>query len=521
MDIVLIKELIKKRSGLSFENQGETLLKCGVQKRMSEREVSSFAGYLHYLHDDEDEFCRLINLLTVNETYFYREPIHLAVLTNSIVPELISCRTLGQTIKIISAGCSTGEEPYSLAIALMEKYGSGMQALFSIMGADIDDEVLEKAREGIFGSLSFRSLGTALRDKYFEPFDNNQYRIKDLVREKIRFCKLNLMDSSYPAEFQGSDIIFYRNVAIYFGPETQKNIFGKLADLLNDRGYLFMSSTETYSHNIGLLSLVEKDGIFLYNKKLELAIEDRRKCQTTIDDNKRRPNASRKLSGNTPTGGYIVKKADSKWSAIDQRTAPARKNLSQRLNSSRRKDSPQQLFDEALLLSKDKRYSEALEKIDRILELDPAFKKAYMLKAGLLINMQEIGDAERICLKSIEIDQWCLEAYLLLGLIAKLRNDEELAVKRFKEALYIQSSCWLAHFYLGEMYVSRSDPQAACREYEIVIKLLQKGEITDHGLSYFPLSFPVDQVLHLCEHNIAKLKIRLEKEKTKGISYGI
>ena len=286
------------------------------------------------------------------------------------------------------------------------------------------------------------------------------------------------------------DVVFYRNVSIYFNPETQKNIFKKLSDLINENGYLFVGSTETISHDIGILSLVEMDGIFLFRKMKKsdkmrepLKIETRDKKQETSKDNAP-SNPPLKIRGGS--GSY------------DPPIHPFTDS-----------SSVQSLFNEALSLAVGKNHDAALSRIDKLIEHDQSFIKAYMLKAGILINLNLLEDAKSICLKSIGIDRWCLEGHLLLALIAKMQDDREAALKRFKEAVYIQPSCWLAHFYLAEIYNSSRDLKNACREYEITIRQLAKGEIENHGLTFFQLSFSAEQILHLCRKNLSELKVVL------------
>ncbi|MGD0281887.1 MAG: CheR family methyltransferase, partial [Dissulfurispiraceae bacterium] len=336
---------------------------------------------------------------------------------------------------------------------------------------------------GVYGSHSFRGFPDDLMAKYFERTGNAGYKIRDAVRSSVEFIELNCLSESYPSGLQDSDIIFYRNVSIYFEPETRKNIFSKLAGLLSENGYLLVSSTETLSHDIGVLSLMELDGLFLYRKHIEAGVGNRRKvCLPDRTDMRREGRAARKH-----TGLPVVS---------SQKDRPA---------GERRKDN-HLLFDQALGHARDRKYIDALRCLNEMIELEPAFVRAYTLKGSVLINMRLLDDAEGICLRSIEMDQWCLEGYLLLGLIAKMKGDEESAFRRFKEALYIRSSCWLAHFYLAEIYSCRGEPATACREYEIVVKLLVKGDLQDHGLEFFPLAFSADQIAHLCSHNLARLK---------------
>ena len=105
---------------------------------------------------------------------------------------------------------------------------------------------------------------------------------------------------------------------------------------------------------------------------------------------------------------------------------------------------------------------------------------------------------------------------MLMGLSAYFRSDHEAALKRFREALYVNTSCWLAHFYLAEIYRSWGDAGTACREYGIVVKLLKKGDFPEHGLTYFPLSFSKDHILHMCSHNLSRLKAQLKAASTEN-----
>ena len=504
MNLTPFKNLIRERCGLFFEDVRTASLSEGLRNRMEQRGMGSYPKYLDCLMYDQDEFQCLVNLLTVNETYFFREPVHLQLFTDRVIPELLATKKPGNRIRIISAGCSTGEEPYSLVIAVMEKYGAAENAFCTVLGADIDGDAVCKAEKGVYNTLSFRGLGDDLRERYFEPLPGNLHRIKDCIRERVEFRKLNLLSDDYPSKFSGADVIFYRNVSIYFEPDAQKHIFTKLAGLLNDNGYLFVSSTETLSHNIGVLSLVEIDGIFLYQKHIEICLDERRRQRAPKENTE----AGFSLPGRSSP---VVRERPERQAPLRVSGTTERKEVltSVLTRSNDRRTDSHSLFNDVLSLAKEKRYGEALEKTESLIGQEPTFVKAYSLKAGILINMQRLEEAEAVCLKGIDRDLWYLEGYLLLGLISRIRNDEEGALKRFKETLYIQSSCWLAHFYLADIHASRGEVEKACREYEIVIKLLTKGDVADHGLTFFPLSFPAENMAHLCRHNLAELRKRL------------
>ncbi|MGD1075989.1 MAG: CheR family methyltransferase, partial [Thermodesulfovibrionales bacterium] len=367
-----------------------------------------------------------------------------------------------------------------------------------VTGIDIDSNAFEIAGHASYNGHSFRSFPENLRSKYFDSVGPNLFRIKDTVCDQVGFQLLNLLSETYPVSIKNLDVIFYRNVSIYFDPQDQKTIFSKLSDLLNENGYLIVSSAETLAHNIGIMSLVEIDNHFLYQKKLNVGIGNRRK--------EPRSEPSQKAGG-------LPNRASRRSALItsivheDKAPPPSTKPVKKVHVTERR--APGCQLDEALALAEEKKYDQAVNLIDSIIAQYPSFSKAYTLKASVLINTKELNKAERTCLTCIERDQWCLEAFLLLGMIAKIRNDDEAALRHFKESLYIRSSCWLAHFYIAEIHHLRGELNRAYREYEIVSTLLKKGDITDHGLTFLPLSFPMEQIAHLCNHNMSQLKKKL------------
>ncbi len=498
MDLQPFKSMIKANCGLCFEAEKESMLAGGIRVRMSERGLLTESEYLACLRRDDDELHSLINLLTINETYFFREPVHLNILADRLFPAMMASRTPANPVRILCAGCSSGEEPYSVLITLLEKYGPGVRNLVSVIGADIDSGVLRRAKQGRYSGLSFRGFPDRLREKYFEPAVNDHYVIRDFLRGHVRFMNVNLKSDVYPEALHDLDAIFYRNVSIYFEPETRKSIFDRLAGLLKEKGWLFVSSTETLSHNHGTLSLVELDGIFCYQKNIELPLADRRNRSPS-------PRQQQGAKGRALKSAVIARTPRSG----PARDLPAiahvmRPETGTALNAKPRAD--RSFFDEALGLARSKNYELALSRIGLLLEEEPSFAKGYLLKTGILINMKLLDEAARACRQSIELDRWSLEGHLFMGLIAKLKSDSETAGRRFKEALYIQSSCWLAHYYLADIYGELGERNNAVREYEIVIRLLEKDDLPDQGLMFFPLAFPAEQIVHLCRHNLEKLK---------------
>jgi chemotaxis protein methyltransferase CheR len=548
LDLTPFKRLIKEKTGLSFGASRSVKLVEAIRTAMSAKGIHSPAEFYSLIFNSHFEFVEMVNLLTVNETYFFREPVHLKLLSERLAPELLRRGRRAAKIRILSAGCSTGEEPYSLVIALMERLGLTIAAQFEFIGADIDSDAIHRARKSIYGNQSFRGFDQTLKNKYFDSLGNGQYKLKDFVKRMVELKVFNLSSDLYPEELCNLDVIFYRNVSIYFEPDTQRRIFSNLSRRLNNGGYFITSATETLSHNLNILSLTEWEGTFYYEKSngpvakktaplrrgddpvgslpkcssfngFELEEDDpsewplgtpSRKSffpfNVLLQERMKFPPAMESLAratGNTdglPPGLRA-------FSMQDQAVAGAEdeQEIEPRVEHWRQK-SIESIFDEALSLAKDKQYEQAISLIEKLTARDPSFVRGYSLMGNLLINLERLEEAERACLKAVEIDELWLEGYLLLGLIAKKRSDHATSVKRFKEALYVRPSCWLAHFYLAEIYHSRKEFNEARREYSIILKLLESGRMEDPGLSFFPLSIPMEQMMHLCRHKLEHLK---------------
>ncbi|MBI5444918.1 MAG: response regulator [Deltaproteobacteria bacterium] len=275
MDLTPFQTLLLERCGIVFEDEKAARLEDGIRTRMGARRLETPEAYFGCLLTSLDEFDWLVDLLTVNETYFFREPRHLKLLTDRVASDLLRARS--GPIRILSAGCSTGEEPYSIVLALAEAYGLGACDRFCVTGMDIDTRALARAREAVYGRTSFRgpghSCGAEARGTaagfpmtYFEACGEGLLRVREPVRRRVEFLRVNLAAPEYPAMIGAQDVIFYRNVSIYFPPEVKKRIFVRLAERLAPGGYLFLGSSETAFHDLGILDLEELDGVFVYRK---------------------------------------------------------------------------------------------------------------------------------------------------------------------------------------------------------------------------------------------------------------
>jgi len=495
------RELLLNRCGLSFENERAVTLGTGLRRRMALMGIEDPDVYHALVSGNETEFNRLVELLTVNETYFFREPDHLKLLIDGLIPEIVRDRKQGQ-IRIVSAGCSTGEEPYSIAMLLREKYGAEAGKLFSIVGVDIDANAIARAKEGVFGKASFRGADTALVERYFEPAVAGECRIREEVRQDVTFEIVNLLGTAYPQVMGSPDVILYRNVSIYFPGQVQHRIFSRLAELLNEGGYLLVGATETIHHDLGILTLVEKDALFLYRKLPKIQIEDRRGQRRAVGTSAHQSVDTGSVQVPVPVPKQIHDTARRGHAAA----APSRPRPPQQPVSAVDVSDIHALFDDALELARNNRPDAAIELLDSLIRRDGSFVKAHSLKGSILLNLSRYDEAAVACKKALANDPLCLEASLMLGIIARHGEDGEEALKRFREAIYLDSSCWPAHFYTAEIVFARGDRKRARSGYESTLRILDAGTPGEHERAFFPLAFKSDQFAAICRHKLSLIK---------------
>jgi chemotaxis protein methyltransferase CheR len=244
----MFSELLRRHCGLHFGSDSRFLLETRVQRRMRELSLSSFAAYHYELGCGSGrggELAQLIDEVTTNETYFFREIGQLRALVGEIFPELLLERRErgGGPITVWSAGCASGEEPYSV-VMLAEQAGLDPAADLRVYASDISRRALRRARQGVYRAASFRETEPALRDEYFTP-QHGHWRIRDEVKKRVDFIHVNLMDRSKIALLGALDVILCRNVMIYFDAESKRRAIDTFEDKLRPAGHLLLGHSES------------------------------------------------------------------------------------------------------------------------------------------------------------------------------------------------------------------------------------------------------------------------------------
>jgi chemotaxis protein methyltransferase CheR len=246
------REFVTAHLGIKMPDVKKTMLQSRLQKRLRLLSIESYDDYYDYVFSAQGrqtELPHMIDAVTTNKTDFFREPKHFEYLVQSALPTLLQARhiAVSKTLRFWSAGCSTGAEPYTLAMVLSEVAATVSGFQFTILGTDISQRVLEEARAGIYTEEMAAPIPLPLRKKYLLRSKNpreHAVRISSEIRSKVRFGRLNFMEDSFGLR-QNVDVIFCRNVLIYFDRPTQEQVVNRLCRHLHSGGFMFLGHSET------------------------------------------------------------------------------------------------------------------------------------------------------------------------------------------------------------------------------------------------------------------------------------
>jgi chemotaxis protein methyltransferase CheR len=267
----LLRDYVYNNCGIYINESKKYLIESRITNRLQINNLKSFDEYTSFLSktNNRKELNELIDSITINETYFFRGIEQFEALTKAIIPEIIKNKSeKDKTVRIWSAACSTGEEPYSIAIMITEYLKSEYPDVnFQILASDINKTVLETARGGEYFEYSLRNTPEELLHKYFFLKDSLYYLRND-IKKMVKFSNINLYDSGQVRMVSGCDIIFCCNVLIYFDAVSRKKVLADLFDVINNNGYLFVGQSESL-HGINKdFKLVHFPKAMVYKKEI-------------------------------------------------------------------------------------------------------------------------------------------------------------------------------------------------------------------------------------------------------------
>ena len=526
-DSRLFKDLLIEASGLQFEESRNQTLHHALWQRLQHRGYDSYREYYNLLKFHPEgrlEIRELLDLITIGETYFFRNKAQFDVLMRFVLPEIIKRKvfTGDQHIRAWSAGCSKGDEPYSIAIAIMEALPSYNEWNISILGTDINRNGLTCSEEAIYTQKDIGHLEKEYLDKYFS-IRGSTYVLKEDVKALVRFEYHNLAKDSFITEtIQNMDIIFCRNVIIYFDAQTTQRVIENFYNCLTEDGYLFLGHTETLWQISNKFERVEFPQTFIYKKTLNPAKEDPLKPFMAIPNVEiedltlsASPTPALNHHGSGPALEAWREKAESSPSRFASK--PTGWGI-ERVSFAQEASAKNSSFQHELKPGHTG-ISGPLEQIEKTPNvafpsphhLIPQEKNDFMTslkKATDLANESKYEEAAEILKKLIQEDNLTVEAYYLLGVLSYKSGNLKEAETQFRKVIYVTPDSALAYFNLGNMYLYQRKFSAAAREFRNAVRLLEKRPKDEQVR--FCEDFTVEFLLRACRNNLVRISKRGE-----------
>jgi chemotaxis protein methyltransferase CheR len=267
-DFLKFREFFYRKTGIMFADNKRYFVDKRIQERMLSCGSASFREYFDKVcfQSNGQELQALVNRMTVNETYFYREEYQLKCLVNSILPEVVKHLDPGETLKIWSMPCSTGEEPYSIAFYLLENWGRVDEFEIEIVASDIDTEVIKKAKTGVYADRALQYVSDKTVDKYMNCLEPGKFQVVEELRRSIKFSQANLIEDAENNAYRGFHVIFCRNLLIYFDDLSRREAAESIFAALSPGGFVCLGHSESMSRISSLFQLRKFPEAIVYQK---------------------------------------------------------------------------------------------------------------------------------------------------------------------------------------------------------------------------------------------------------------
>ena len=483
------RDLVARILGLQFEDAKLRFL-ADVLGRRIEASREPLEVYLARFEarTSTDEVRALAEELTVGETYFFRHGEQYRALTEVALPDrLRHAQTTGMQLQILSAGCASGEEPYSIAIAVQQAAGD-LSTKVAILGVDINCAALEKARRGRFSAWGLRDTPPDVQRRWFRA-DGREFVLDDSVRRAVRFEACNMADEHLELwQPESQDIVFCRNVLMYFTPANAQALVGRLTRTLRPGGYLFLGHAETLRGLSNDFHLRHTHGTFYYQRRDHVA------CSPSASAAALAASVRPAVFTDLVDGTWVetIRRASERVAALVNPPAPP----SSRTRTTLR---PAPVWEVGLVLEllREERFAEALDLMDAFPPESGRDTEVLILRAVLLTHSGQIAEAERACERLLEMDELNAEAHYLLALCREGAADGPGAQYHDQVAIYLDPGFAMAHLHLGVLGRRTDDRVTARRELEQAIVMLQREDAS--RLLMFGGGFSREALVALCQ----------------------
>ncbi|MFH1654193.1 MAG: CheR family methyltransferase [Pseudomonadota bacterium] len=475
----LFNALLLEESGISFDKNRKDILDSILLSRMSINKINSFMEFYSLLKTSPEELTQLIEDIVIGETYFFRNSPQIEVLIKNILPEIYKRKASSSSkeLQIWSAGCSRGDEPYSIAIAVLETLEFPKDWKIRIFGTDINKQALKFAEKGEYSKRSVENIPEEYIKKYFTK-KNDTYLLSEKIKRMVVFKYQNLTKPDFDDEtFSNLDIIFCRNVTIYFKPEISQRLIDFFYDCLSDVGYLFLGHSESLWQKPTRFKVRMFPTTYIYEKSFD---DEEESFKPFISF----PEISSQFKEHPKKVSDIV---------FPTKEVVSANNIENQV-----------LFQKAFEHYNKREYAESNQLIDEILKNKYDDEKALFLRAEILSNQEDYENACDILNKIIAKNNLSMDAHYLLGVVEYRLGNLTEAEENFRKVLYIDANIELAYFNLGTIYLYLKEYKKALREFKNALQIMEKLDVAGK-IQYGP-DFTRDILMETCRNYISEIE---------------
>lgn len=464
--LIEISRKIVDLLGLNFQpNQFvdmERRLKATAKELKIEPVISAIYSWIFKPELTNIEFKTLSANLTIGETYFFRERKALDLFKNKIIPNLLNQRQNSKKqLKIWSAGCSSGEEPYTLAIILKEYFPELYDWEITIMATDISPVAIQKALKGEYTDWSFRENDPYIKNKYF-TYSNKLWKLNSDIKKMVTFSYLNLSKNSYPSSIthtENMDVIFCRNVMMYFTQQVIKEVSNRFYNSINENGWLITSQVELNDEYFSNFERILFEKAIFYQKTNHVKEKQNIKLPdiTSVLNTKTLKTKDKKPE--KPKIPHKIEKKN-KQSALSNKTTKDNELI------------PLDLYQKG-------EYQKCINSILQLCEHGKINNEIFNLLVKSVANSSNFIEGDKILKKILSTTTANAEMYYLYANFLMEKNEAQQAESLLKKAIYLNHKHVLSHFMLGDIALKNDKKQISKKHYETVIELLEEYQDND------------------------------------------
>ena len=470
--ILRFRTLVSRRMGLLFEDEKLDYLADILRERLEAGGRDRVEDYLERLSGGApDEVRALAQRLTVGETYFFRYFDHFRAFAEVVLPDRARHQGSGRRLRILSAGCASGEEAYTLAILVREHFSGDSSWDVQIRGIDINPSMIDKATQGRYSAWSLRETPAEMRERWFQP-RGRDFQLDERVRSAVSFEERNLLDEE-PSFWQpGSfDVVFCRNVIMYFTPEVMRSVVARITRSLTAGGFLFLGHAETLRGVSRDYHLCHTHETFYYQRR-----DAERRIGDVVEDFEPR------AAPDVPSLSAALGLDDSSWVDVIQGASDRIANLSRdpRLSSAALPATvaprPEWDLRPAVEMLRQERFADAMDLLQSLPAASRTDTDAQLLRAVLLTNGGRLAEAEGVCQQILSRDELHAGAHYLMALCREHAGERHAAFEHDQAATYLDAGFAMPHLHLGLLARRSGDREQARAELERALTLLGRED---------------------------------------------